>query len=285
MDFEQLRQLDAIEREGTVTKAAARLHLSQPALSRSMQRLEAEIGHPLFDRTCNRVQLNEAGRITVEYARSVLQSTDALKERLDSLDRKTRTVRIGSCAPAPLWRLIPALAECTRGLIVESSLMDHERLEQGTLDGTIDVAITAKPLPFLTVLSRPFMTESLSVSLPPDHPLRRRSDLSFADLDGETFLIFDGIGFWWDVCKRNMPHARYVVQNDSVVFSQLLKSTPLPFFVTECSVDVRGNENRAKIPLSDTDAHATYYANILQARRQKPLDAAALSHAVASLQG
>lgn len=56
MDFDQLRQLDAIDREGTISAAAERLHLSQPALSRSVQRLEAELGQPLFDRSGRRTR-------------------------------------------------------------------------------------------------------------------------------------------------------------------------------------------------------------------------------------
>ena len=65
MELEQLRQLDAIAREGTMSAAARALHLSQPALSRSLARLEAELDQPLFDRPGRRLVLNDAGRVAL----------------------------------------------------------------------------------------------------------------------------------------------------------------------------------------------------------------------------
>ena len=73
MELEQLRQIDAVARAGTTSAAAAELHISQPALSRSIQRLEAEFGSPLFDREGRRVRLNEVGAVAVEWARQLLR--------------------------------------------------------------------------------------------------------------------------------------------------------------------------------------------------------------------
>lgn len=72
MELEQLRQLAAIQKCGTISAAAEECHLTQPSLSRSMRRLETERGAELFTRTRNRVELNEAGRTACEYARGVL---------------------------------------------------------------------------------------------------------------------------------------------------------------------------------------------------------------------
>ena len=69
----QLEQLLAFAECGTLSGAAERLHLSQPALSRSMQRLEAELQVPLFDRHKNKIEFNESGRMAAEYARQVME--------------------------------------------------------------------------------------------------------------------------------------------------------------------------------------------------------------------
>jgi len=66
MELEQLRQLEAIEREGTMSAAAQVLHLSQPALSRSLGRLERELGQSRFDRVVRRLILNEYAKIIIE---------------------------------------------------------------------------------------------------------------------------------------------------------------------------------------------------------------------------
>ena len=73
MELEQMRQLDAIARQGTISAAAEELHLSQPALSRSIRRLERELGQELFDRTHNSATLNDAGRLAVDHARNLLR--------------------------------------------------------------------------------------------------------------------------------------------------------------------------------------------------------------------
>ena len=69
VELEQLRQLDAIAREGTMSAAARVLHISQPALSRSLGRLETELGLQLFDRAGRRLVFNDAGRVAFEHAR------------------------------------------------------------------------------------------------------------------------------------------------------------------------------------------------------------------------
>ena len=100
----QLEQLLAFAECGTLSGAAERLHLSQPALSRSMQRLEAELQVPLFDRQKNKIEFNENGRMAAEYARQVMEKCQDMISRVQAFDRSQRTILLGSCAPAPLWR-------------------------------------------------------------------------------------------------------------------------------------------------------------------------------------
>ena len=80
MEFEQMRQLDAIARTGTVSAAARELHLSQPALSRSVRRLEDELGVELFERSGRHVELNEVGRAALEWARQLLRDERLMRD-------------------------------------------------------------------------------------------------------------------------------------------------------------------------------------------------------------
>ena len=68
LNFHHLRLFQAIAREGGLTRAAERLNLSQSALSTQLQKLEAQLGHALFDRRGKRLALTEAGRIALDYA-------------------------------------------------------------------------------------------------------------------------------------------------------------------------------------------------------------------------
>ena len=117
MELEQLRQLVEIERLGTISAAAEKLHLTQPSLSRSMKRLETDLGQELFDRTRNHVELNEAGRLAVEHARDMLAAEKRMRDTFDGLARRARTVKVGSIAPAPTWNLTARVIERYPGTI------------------------------------------------------------------------------------------------------------------------------------------------------------------------
>ena len=81
MELEQLRQLDVIARYGTLQAAADRLHISQSALSRSLKRLEDDLGQQLFDRTRNSLQINANGRLALEHAQLILAEERRKPER------------------------------------------------------------------------------------------------------------------------------------------------------------------------------------------------------------
>ena len=103
----QLEQLLAVSECGTLSQAAEQMHLSQSALSRSMQRLEAELQVTLFTRQKNRIELNECGRMAVEHARRIVEQARDMAFRVQAFDRSQRTILVGSCAPAPLWEIPP----------------------------------------------------------------------------------------------------------------------------------------------------------------------------------
>lgn len=273
MDFEQLRQLDAIEREGTMSAAAATLHISQPALSRSMQRLEAEFDQPLFDREGRRVQLNAAGRLALDYARQILRDERLMHDALADLARRARALRVATVAPAPLWRLTALLVERFPQTVLTSQMTDERTVERSVLDGTADLGITLAPCPLPTVKSHLLMTERLYVSLPEAHPLAQATSLSAAELDGETFLLYQGIGFWHDFCDKGFPHSEFIVQEDREVFMQMTRTTPLLYFVSDAPSLFEETPGRALVPLRDSAAGATFYLLVRENARAEAADA------------
>ena len=110
-----LEQLVAFETYGTLSAAAEYLHISQPALSHSMQKLEELMGVPLFHRQKNRLALNENGRLTAEYARKILEQERDMVERVRLFDKSRRTITLGSCAPVPVSDIVPLLSGSIEG--------------------------------------------------------------------------------------------------------------------------------------------------------------------------
>lgn len=260
MELEQLRQLEAVAACGTLSAAAERASISQPALSRSMQRLEAELGMPLFARTKNSVELNEAGRVALEHARGILRDVAHMEEALGNLRERRSMLRVGTCAPAPLWRLMAALAERRPDLAANPQTLPVAELERRLAEGALDFAVLPHAPAGEGVRGFPFMRESLSALLTRSHPLAARESLRLAELDGETFLLYAGVGFWRGVCERLMPRSHYVTQDDYLVFSQLARTSPLPSFVTEASSeDDCAALDRVAVPLEDPEVHVTFH--------------------------
>ena len=109
IELYELRQLQAFADTGTLSDAAESLHLSQPALSRNMKKLEEELEIPIFERSKNKLALNDNGLYVLDLARSLLTDADSLIVKARDYDRKNRTVTLGICSPAPAWILVPLI--------------------------------------------------------------------------------------------------------------------------------------------------------------------------------
>lgn len=259
MEFDQLRQLDAIERCGTMLAASRELHISQPALSRSIKRLEEEFGQPLFSRSGRHVRLNDTGRTAVDWARQILRDESLMRNAIDIIAQRARALRVGTVAPAPLWRLTRYLVERFPQETLTSETTSPEDVLRGVLDGIYDLGIVAEApnVPGLTATH--LMDENLAVSLPPNHPLAARKRVTCDDLKGETFLIFTDIGFWRERVDRALPHTTLIEQRDREVFMQLAHSTPHCTFVTDAPHNQGALAGRSIVPLDDEIAHATFH--------------------------
>ncbi len=259
MELEQLRQLEAVARCGTISAAAKALRTTQPSLSRSMKKLEADLGQELFSRTRNRAVLNDAGRLAVEHAGRVLAEERRMREAFDELAKRQRTVRVASVAPAPNWRLGSIVVERFSGVVLEPDLVGDAEAEHQLANRACDLAITRRPIQLPTVACVPFMTEDLYFSAPNGHRLAKRGTVSFDDLNGETFLVFEQIGFWMEVCRRFLPDSQIIVQKDRMVFMQLINSTELCYFTTLVPENDADHTARAVVPIADAEAHATFF--------------------------
>ena len=263
MELEQMRQLDAIARRGTISAAADELHLSQPALSRSIKRLERELGQELFTRTHNSATLNDAGRLAVDHARNLLRDERMMLDAFADLARRQRTLLVGTVAPAPVWHLTALTVERFPGTLLNPVTLPEDEVERRLMNRSVDLAVTLRPQILPTMRSVQLMTEDLYAFLPESHRLAKASTVSFADLDGESFLVLSEVGFWMDMLRRNMPHAHIVEQADRSVFEQLVRTTELISFVTNITHESRSNLERVAVPIVDADAHATFYLSHL----------------------
>lgn len=259
MELEQLRQLDMISQTGTLAGASERLHISQSALSRSMRRLEDDLGQPLFKRTRNSMEINAAGRIALSHAQLILAEERRLRDEFASLAKRERTIRVTSVAPAPTWRLSAITLEQCPTAIVEPDIASEQETVSRLINGTCDLAIAAHRPVLPTIQSCFLMHEDLYANVPTNHALHERESVSFAELDGEAFLVYGGIGFWHDVHTRMMPRAQFVTQPDRTIFLQQMRTSTLLTFTTNAPENTNRHESRRAIPITDPEAHVTFW--------------------------
>ena len=126
IDIYQLQHLVAIADAKTLSRASEILHISQPGLTRSIQRLEDDLNIKLFDRTRNKISLNDNGKLAVKYAKKILHDIDNMNETLQAFERSKRIISIGSCAPAPIWGLTNLCNRLYPENMIDSQIISDE---------------------------------------------------------------------------------------------------------------------------------------------------------------
>jgi len=196
MELRQLRYLVALADERHFTRAAARLHIAQPALSQQVRRLEDEVGVALVDRTTRHVALTPAGELLVGRARRALAEVDAATAELSELAGvRTGRVVIGamrSTGRFDLSALFAAYYARHPGIELVVREEPSEVMLQRLHADALDVAflsvnrLDAGP----DIQLHPLLDEPLVALVAPDHRLAGRRRLDMAELRDERFIVF-----------------------------------------------------------------------------------------------
>jgi DNA-binding transcriptional LysR family regulator len=198
MNLRQLQYFVAVAEDGGFRQAAARLNVAQPALSRQLQGMEAELGLVLLDRNTRRVALTPAGDAYLRAVRAVLEtvSDSVRRARLASRGRVGRCV-IAAPRPALAAGHLSRAAERMAALypeielaITEADIPDHwELLRRGEVDLLVGVRPASESE---GIESEPLWTEVVRCALlPASHPLADRATVTLTELRAETFLTME----------------------------------------------------------------------------------------------
>ena len=256
-----LEQFAAFARCGTLLKASEELHITQPTLSRSMKKLEEELGVSLFHRENSKLSLNQTGRIAAEYAQKALSANQDFIDRVLSFDRQLRTISIGSSSPFPINELMPAFQNYFSDKTILTELVNSdEALVKGLKNRQYDMVILHTLPDDKSLFCQRYMEEQIYISISNDHPLARQSSVSFSDLSGIRILVSAHIGFWMDICKKYLNTSDLLVQNNADALDELADNSTIPLFNSDRMIELGYNvPGRISIPICDEDAHATYW--------------------------
>lgn len=257
-----LEQFVAFARCGTLLKASEELYITQPTLSRSMKKLEKELGVSIFHRENSKLSLNETGKVAAEYAEKALQANQDLIDHVLAYDRNLRTVSVGSSSPFPINELMAPLQEYLTEKTILTELVDtDEQLLTGLKNRRYDIIILHSRPEDKALYCQRYMDEQIYLTVDESHPFAKKKSISFAEMRGMRILVSGKIGFWMDICKNHLSESDLLIQTSPEALGELIEASTLPFFNSDRMIEMGYQApGRVSIPINDEDAHATYWA-------------------------
>jgi DNA-binding transcriptional LysR family regulator len=214
MELHEIRYFLALSRTLNFTKAAEECHVSQPALTRAIRKLEDELGGILFHRERRNTHLTELGRLIEPHLRETVTHTGAAKQaaaRFLTLEQASLSVGVMcTIAPVPFVTFLGRFRSEHPGVDLTLREAAPDQLSELLLKGEIDVAIMARPDGFSEpLLATELYAERFVVACSAAHPFARRRDVAMAELDGQFYFsrinceFADTLG---DLCRQQGVH-------------------------------------------------------------------------------
>ncbi|SMQ83559.1 transcriptional regulator, LysR family [Bacillus sp. OV166] len=197
MEFLQLQYFQTVARLEHMTKAAEELQIAQPSLSKTIARLEEDLGVPLFDRKNRQLRLNDYGKLFLDRVNRIfLELNEGKREIAERAHQKqtqiTLAVSIPRVLPELLSSFLKLFPEIKFQQVLESTSSMKSRLEKAE----IDFGISSVPIEGTDIVWEPLMTEEIYLIVPPEHRLSRREEIFLNEVKDEPIIGMNtGFGF------------------------------------------------------------------------------------------
>lgn len=199
LNLERLRTLDALARHGSVSGAAAGLHITTSAVSQQMAKLEREVGQQLLAKNGRGVRLTDAGRLLADHAARILSQVELAQSDLEAQRGQVVGELRLSAFPTAARGLFPTALAGLRGehpgLRVRSCELEPERGISGVIRGDLDLAVVLdwynKPMPVPDGLVKaPILDDPADVAIPAGHPLAGRDEVDLGEFAGDEWITW-----------------------------------------------------------------------------------------------
>ena len=194
MDTQNLRAFLLVAESGSFSKAAKRLHLTQPAVSKRIAQLEAQLNVSLFDRIGRRISTTEAGEALLPHARAVHLELQAAQQSVRDLAGEVRgRLRLATSHHIGLHRLPPLLSFFSKAfpaVQLDIDFMDSEKAYELTLQGEVELAVvTLAPSSIVNIVTRPIWLDPLAFMVQEGTQLTRKKALGLKELSQHPAIL------------------------------------------------------------------------------------------------
>ena len=191
MELNELQVLQAVAAERSFSRAAIRLHRTQPAVSQAIRRLEDELGERLFDRASKGGRLTEAGTILLDYAERLTRLKDAAEgavRELQELRRGRVVIGVNEAAVHVLLPIVVQFREAYPHAQVEMRRVQSRQIPGEVLNRSLDFGLVTFPPGERGLLSVPLGVDELVMLTHPTHPLARRRQVTMEEFGRQTVI-------------------------------------------------------------------------------------------------
>lgn len=273
IDNNLLKELVTFSQEKTLAKTAAKLQVTQPTITRGMQKLEDELGVKLFNRQSNRISLTATGNLAVQEANKVLTANQQFINRVQAFATSHQVTKVATTAPGPQIIIRNLQEESKRTINLTTKFINTADVEENLLINHYSLVITNHEFQTSQIESLFIGQEQLYVNLDQFMYLANSKQVNFADLRGLSFVVLDDIGPWKKIIQQQIPEAKFLYQDQWEAITEITKYANFPFFTTNITranpLQHYSSSDRVQLPITDTAAKMTFYAAYLKANKSQ----------------
>ncbi|MBZ5752361.1 LysR family transcriptional regulator [Metabacillus rhizolycopersici] len=210
MELKQIHYFTEVVKQGSFSKAAEQLYISQPNISNVIKDLEKELDVTLLIRTTRKVELTDTGKLLFQYGQQIFQSLQFFHQELDDMkNRKKGSIKIGIFPMLGMHFFTEILAEFHKrypGISIRFEEDGAYNLKKSLIQGELDLVVMPLPIEKEEFNFLPFLKGDLRLLVHKNHALANKEEVAWSDLQNEDFIIFrEGFSIRdtiFEECKR-----------------------------------------------------------------------------------
>lgn len=280
MDYRLLFYFTTLIDQGTFTKAAKYLHISQPSLSSAIKKLEESIGLVLIERSTRNFQLTKEGEIVYKESKKLIQHFNYVEKEIFRLkDSGPLELQIGLIESVKFWLpdVLNTYNQSNPDVRIKlAEVLGLSKVEESLKNYKIHLAITNQRFKSEEIRSIPIYTENLVALVPSDHPLTEKESITFQDIKNDQFIICkEGFQTRDDILKEFLelgisPNIKFEIERFETAYSLVEAGIGITIVPENYIRSFRIDPKKIK-QFTDNHLARTVYIAILKSRYLPPV--------------